>query len=437
MIALALAPTLLAAAPPAPVELPDGMRLIVRERHANPLVAIDLWVRAGAREETPDEYGAAHFLEHTLFKGTTSRKAGEVDDAIESLGGILDAATGPDYAHFYTTVPANRLAPALDILADVMMNATLPDVEVARERGVILDELAQHAADSRDVLVDRLFALAFRQGPYRRSPGGTPADIAARGRDTLAAFYRRCYAPNRASLVLVGDVTPDAAAVAVAHAFGRWRAVARPDRTTIDENRFAPLPVRAVFQGETTAPEIGLAFPAPAAHDTVPCAVARVAASLLGETGLRGRLNSASLSGTQATARFVPRQDATLFLVTAQLRAPAPDEHARGSALDTLEVTLTSAIASLVTAPPNVEELNAAKQALLGQVLFDQETDAGLAHDLGYADLIGGDPPETERARIAQVTSAGVQQFAREWLTASRLLSVRLLPRDEAPRGAP
>jgi predicted Zn-dependent peptidase len=165
--------------------------------------------------------------------------------------------------------------------------------------------------------------------------------------------------------------------------------------------------------------------------------VARVAASLLGETGLRGRLNSASLSGTQATARFVPRQDATLFLVTAQLRAPAPDEHARGSALDTLEVTLTSAIASLVTAPPNVEELNAAKQALLGQVLFDQETDAGLAHDLGYADLIGGDPPETERARIAQVTSAGVQQFAREWLTASRLLSVRLLPRDEAPRGAP
>src|SRR5262245_38508504 len=88
---------------PAPFTLPNGLRVVMRERHTSPLVAIDLWVRAGAREEGETETGSAHFLEHTLFKGTASRGVGESDIAIENLGATLNAATGPDYAHFHTT----------------------------------------------------------------------------------------------------------------------------------------------------------------------------------------------------------------------------------------------------------------------------------------------------------------------------------------------
>src|SRR5579871_6410840 len=137
----------LADPPPAAWTLPNGLRVVTRERHSTSLVAIDLWVRAGSREEAPNEIGSAHFLEHTLFKGTTTRGPGDVDIAIENLGGTLDAATGPDYAHFYTTIISTHLEEGLSILADVVRNATLPDAEVARERGVILDELAEHEAD--------------------------------------------------------------------------------------------------------------------------------------------------------------------------------------------------------------------------------------------------------------------------------------------------
>src|SRR5689334_14877580 len=81
------------AEPPAPFTLPNGLRVVMRERHTSPLIAVDLWVRAGSREEGPGEGGSAHFLEHTLFKGTTSRRPGETDIAIENVGATLNAAT--------------------------------------------------------------------------------------------------------------------------------------------------------------------------------------------------------------------------------------------------------------------------------------------------------------------------------------------------------
>jgi zinc protease len=211
-----------AAPPPAPFTLPNGLRIVLRERHAGPLVAIDLWVRAGAREEREQESGSAHFLEHTLFKGTTTRGPGETDIAIENLGATLSAATGPDYAHFYTTVAAVHLEEALAVLADIMQNATLPDAEIERERGVILDELAKRASDPINTLIDALYARAFTQHPYRHAPGGTPEAIRLRGRDTLAAFYRRAYAPERCVLALAGDLTPEQAETTGKRALGNW-----------------------------------------------------------------------------------------------------------------------------------------------------------------------------------------------------------------------
>ncbi|HLV80105.1 MAG TPA: pitrilysin family protein, partial [Chthonomonadaceae bacterium] len=144
-----------------PFALPNGLRVLVRERHSRPLVAVDVWVRAGAREESAGEEGCAHCLEHTLFKGTTTRGPGETDAAIESLGGTLDASTLPDAVHFTTTVASSHLGEALRILADVLCNATLPDAEFERERGVILDELARHDSDPSARLVDLLYASAF------------------------------------------------------------------------------------------------------------------------------------------------------------------------------------------------------------------------------------------------------------------------------------
>ena len=105
--------------------LPNGLRLIVREQHGAKLIALDAWVRAGSDREGPTESGAAHFLEHLLFKGTPTRKPGEIDAAIEDLGATLSAGTVRDGAHFYTTVASPYAETAIDVIGDALQHASL------------------------------------------------------------------------------------------------------------------------------------------------------------------------------------------------------------------------------------------------------------------------------------------------------------------------
>src|SRR5205809_5537736 len=98
--------------------LPNGMTLICREQRESPLVAIDLWIRAGSAYERPDEHGAAHFLEHMLFKGTASRGPGEIDAAFEDIGSILNAGTSRESVHLFATVSSSYLNQSLETMAD-------------------------------------------------------------------------------------------------------------------------------------------------------------------------------------------------------------------------------------------------------------------------------------------------------------------------------
>jgi predicted Zn-dependent peptidase len=453
---------------PAPIVLPNGLRVVYRERYASPLVAIDLWIRAGAREERPEENGSAHFLEHTLFKGTTTRGPGDADIAIENLGATLNAATGPDFVHFYTTVASVHLEEALAVLADVVRSATLPEAEIERERGVILDELAQHDADPSAHLVDLLYANAFPTHPYRRSPGGDPNEIRVRRRETLLTFYRRVYTPERSTLALVGDLTPERARHASLRAFGDWQqtegsrrkaALPAPDSRPPPENgsgnteegRNGPAPYTfhpapSSVTGDTTEPRIGIAFPAPAASDVTMACAAQLVVALLGESDGRGRFAVGALAGTDASARFTPRQDGSLFLITARLPAPDGSRRAAGRAVAstadtptvaTLESALRDVLRSLQANPPSRSELAAARLRVQGHAQFDTETNAGLARALGYADIVGGDTPEQFRERVLQLTPADLQRFLQRYLDLSHSLTVRRLPAPSAPEAAP
>ncbi len=207
---------------PVRVVMSNGMHLLISERHTSPIVAIDFWVRAGSADELSGENGCAHFLEHTLFKGTTTHGMGAADYDIENLGGVLNAATGADYAHYYTELPSAHLSEATAVIADIVRHATFPEAEVERERAVILDELAKHQSDQFARIQDRLYMLAFAGKPYELSPGGQPESIRVRARDTLAAFFRRLYIPSRCTLAFAGDVTVDKAKSIAAAMFGDW-----------------------------------------------------------------------------------------------------------------------------------------------------------------------------------------------------------------------
>ena len=282
------------------------------------------------------------------------------------------------------------------MLADVVRNATLPDIEVDRERGVILDELAQRNSDPYTLLIDRMYAVSFPDHPYRHPPGGDPTQIHLRGRDTLAAFYHRTYAPERCSLVVVGDVSPENALQAAEAAFGSWTRSKPPLTVVADEMKPLPSPSASLLErADVSRSMVGIGFRAPAASDAMMACAALVTRAILGDSDSGGRLASSRLAGTEARIRYTPRQDASLFLLTAALPAVRSEtEQERLTRAIALEQELHAVVSQLQTSPPTAAEIQAAKQRLLGASVFDLETNAGFASALGYADITGGDSPE-------------------------------------------
>ena len=417
-----------AAPPDVPLILPNGLRLILRERREKPLVALDMWVRAGSRDEKSGEEGCAHFLEHTLFKGTATRKSNELDFAMESLGGIFTAATGPDYAHFGATIPAASLEPALGLLSELIRNADLPDAEIQRERGPIQEELALRGADAQAQTLESAYALAFTTHPYRRSPGGTPAAIRARTRDELLAFYKQNYTPERAALVLTGDFDSEAAKTLITKTFGDWKRGEASAETKDAPNREPDLTEPRVSNALSSEQEgkIVIAFRVPPASDSGNARALLLIDALLGSSENGGLLAVPALAGTKAEARYTPRLDGSLFSITADI-PPSANPAAIEAAIETV-------LRRLQTSPPTPAALQSARQQILARTRNDGETLAGLARSLGYAALVHADSPETLSRVLPLVKAQDIPKTALRYFDWNRRVEIRFLP---APTSAP
>jgi predicted Zn-dependent peptidase len=172
-------------------------------------VALGFWVGTGAVDEDPERYGASHFLEHLLFKGTESRSAAEIAHAIESVGGDMNAFTTQEYTAFYVRVPDDHLELAVDILSDVVWEPAFRPDEVDSERQVILEEIGMRD-DTPDDVVHELFAHAlFPEHPLGRSVLGTRETIGAMSRDQIARYHAAHYHPTNVVVAAAGNVEHD------------------------------------------------------------------------------------------------------------------------------------------------------------------------------------------------------------------------------------
>jgi predicted Zn-dependent peptidase len=188
--------------------LSNGVVLIVQPHRASDVVALQLWLRVGGRDEAPDELGLSHYLEHMLFKGTATRPPGSIDRMIEGFGGASNAFTSYDYTHFDVVLPADRVRAGIELLADIAVNASFPREEIDRERQVVFEEMRLLEDDTDKFLVRRLYETAYAGHPYGRPILGTSPLITDLTRERLDRYYRRLYVPSNMTLVVVGAVTP-------------------------------------------------------------------------------------------------------------------------------------------------------------------------------------------------------------------------------------
>ena len=202
--------------------LPNGLRVVGERLPYLRSVSIGAWMHVGSMMEEKAESGLSHFLEHMVFKGTTKRTARQIAEEMDAVGGQLNAFTGRDCTCFYAKVIDENLELAVDILSDLVINATMDETELEKERGVILEEIAMDEDSPEDLVHDLLQVAQFGE----QSPGqpilGPAEQIEAYTREDLLAFRKKHYAPKETVIALAGSYDPDKVLQWVTTYFGDW-----------------------------------------------------------------------------------------------------------------------------------------------------------------------------------------------------------------------
>lgn len=186
--------------------LPGGLRIISEQVPSARSVSVGAWVAAGSRDEESAEHGAAHYLEHLLFKATQNRSAMEVAAAIDAVGGDLNAFTSREFTCYYARVLDRDLPLAVDVVLDVVGAPLMRDTDVEGERGVVLEEIAMHEDDPGDVAHEHLFAAVLSSESLARPVLGTSDSIRGLSGDRIRGFYERHYVAPKMVIAAAGAV---------------------------------------------------------------------------------------------------------------------------------------------------------------------------------------------------------------------------------------
>ena len=223
-------------------ELPGGLRVVTESVPGARSASVGVWVGVGSVDETPRLAGASHYLEHLLFKGTKFRTGYEIADAVDAVGGELNAFTSHEYTCYYARILAAEAQLAVGLVCEVVLDATIAAADVDIERQVILEEIAMRDDDPEDTLADLFAGAVFAGHPVASPVIGTVGTISAMSRTQVAGYYRRRYTPDKMVVAVAGGV--DHADVL------RWVRAAFRDRLSAAGAATAP----AAFRGNRNQP---------------------------------------------------------------------------------------------------------------------------------------------------------------------------------------
>jgi predicted Zn-dependent peptidase len=393
--------------------LPNGLVILTEPMEHVHSVSVGIWLRSGSRREPAEINGISHFIEHMVFKGTERRTAEDIAREIDRLGGMLDAFTSKEMVCFNTRVLDEHLAKAFDVLADIVLEPKFAADDIAREQSVVLEEIRM-TQDNPEDLVHELFTQNFWHPHALGKPIlGTPETVSAFTRDTLQAWFKQCYAPNRLVITAAGHLTHQQLVDLVSERFAK---LPRAEEGFADPK---PVPMQHITQrskSELEQVHLCLGVPALPLTDRRRFTVS-VMNNILGG-GMSSRLFQ-NIRERQGLAYSIfsdlnPYRDTGILSVYA------------GTSLETTEKVVQSVLAEfsrMRDEPIADEELRRAKDHLKGATLLSLEGSGARMSSLARYHMYFDRhfTPQELIAMLEAVTAEEVQAIAREFFQPGRI----------------
>lgn len=393
---------------PGPVRrvLPGGLTLLHERMPHRASISIGVWLRAGARDEPRDHAGMTHFLEHMLFKGTARRTAYEISAALESVGGHLDAYTAREHVCYSARAIDRHLERAVDVLSDIVLDSTLPEEEIEREKEVVREEIGSYEDAPEDKVHEVLAEALWGDDPLGRPILGSEAAVMGYAPGALAAFYRERYHPGALVVSVAGAFDPDELEDMVARAFDRPAGPPIPLVTGA-----GPVPPRSRYIGRDVS-QLHLALGRPGLSHGDPDRYRFAVLNTIAGGGMSSRFFQ-TLREQRGLAYSIFTSSES-YRDTGMLSIGLSVNPARaGEALEALRAELGRFAAE----GPTTEELDNGKAQIVGALLLGEESVSNhMAHlaldEIAYGRYV---PLDEHLAAVEAVTGSEVMDLARRF----------------------
>jgi zinc protease len=415
--------------------LDNGLKIIVREDHRAPVVVSQVWYRIGSTYEHDGISGVSHVLEHMMFKGTKSLKPGEFSEIIASNGGRDNAFTSKDYTAYFQTIASDRLEICLKLEADRMRNVVFLADEFKKELAVVQEERRWRVDNKpKSKLFEQFYATAFLTSPTRIPTIGWMDDLKNLQMEDAADWYRKWYAPNNATLVVVGNVKSEEVFKLAKQYFADITpsliepAKPRQEIDQVGERRLN-------LYGQTSSPYLLMGYKAPVLGDLKEEDVSDIyALDVLGgilDGGNSARVAKNMLRGEEIAVQAGTSYDPFDRLEGLFIFAATPN---KGIPPEKLEQAFVDEISDLKNNPVSQQELDRVKAQVIASKVFDQDSMFNLGMQIGMLDSVGYDWKllDTYVDNIRRITADDIQRVAKKYFHQNSLTVATLWPEEDS-----
>lgn len=417
--------------------LANGLHVIVKEDHRAPTVVQMVWYRAGAIDEVDGTSGLAHMLEHMMFKGTKKVGPGEFSRRVAAAGGRDNAFTSLDYTAYFQQVPKRALSEMMELEADRMANLKLDAKEFSPELKVVMEERRMRTEDNPHALVyERLNSVAFQAHPYRRPVIGWMNDLDNMTVADTQNWYHSWYAPNNATLVVVGDVDHETLFHLAEKYYGGIKSHTLPQRRPLVEPEQLGIK-RLSVKAPAKLPYLAMAWKVPKLKDIDkdrdPYALQMLAAVLDGHEASRLAKNlvrGQKIAQSAGAGYDAALRGESLFILDGQ--------PAEGHTIGELEAALRGEIRRIQESGVTAEELARVKTQTIAGQIYKRDSMMGQAMEIGAAEVIGIGWRDIDKMldKLRSVSAAEVQEVAKKYF-GDDTLTVAVLDPQPLPTADP